>query len=183
MNHRLIFSLVLLFSLLLPACGAQAQTPVTGHYAGQVDGSNAFIGLVTNGQQLQAFFCDGTVEAAPVVWGWFLGDLNGSGFDLTNEKGDRLAGNFEANGASGTITLADGTALNFQAEPVSQPAGLYRLEETIDGVQTVSGWIVLANGELRGGRKTGAQLTSAASRPLGWVEPDPNPWVDPDPQP
>jgi hypothetical protein len=178
-----LISLVSLLTLLLSACASQAQTAAAGHYAGQVEGSNAFIGLVTNGKQLGAFFCDGTEGAAPVVWGWFQGDLNGSAFDLTNEKGDRLAGNFEANGASGTITLADTNALSFQAQPVDQPAGLYRFEETIDGVETLTGWIVLANGHWRGGRKIGTQLTAASGKPVSWVEPDPQPWVEPDTQP
>lgn len=180
MHHKRIpslFSLVMLLSLLFSACASQAQTPAAGHYAGQVQGSNAFIGLATNGKQLQAFFCDGTFEAAPVAWGWFRGDLKGSAFDLTNEKGDRLAGKFEANGAGGTITLADGTALNFQAEPVSQPAGLYHLDETIEGVGTVTSWVVLANGELRGGRKSGNQLQLIVA-PL-----DSNSWVVIDTQP
>jgi hypothetical protein len=186
MNHKIrspLFSLVILFSLLFSACGAQAQT-ITGHFAGQVENSNAFIGLVTNGKTLQAYFCDGTAEAAPILWGWFRGDLNGTAFDLTNEKGDRLAGEFSTNDVSGTITLAEGTQLSFQAEQVNEPAGLYRLEETIDGVDTLSGWVVLANGHWRGGRKSGAKLTSAG-QPTGWVEPDTQPisWVEPDPQP
>src|SRR5687768_11920788 len=113
-------SLVILFILLLTACGGQAQ-PVTGNYAGQVEGSNAFIGLVTNGESVMAFFCDGTTEAAPVLWGWFQGDLNGSSFDLRSENGDHLTGEFNADGTSGTITLTDGSALNFSAERVNEP--------------------------------------------------------------
>ena len=163
-------SLMILLTVFLSACGAQAQAPAAGHYAGRVEGSNAFIGLVTNGEQVQAFFCDGTVEAAPVLWGWFRGDLTGNAFDLTNEKGDRLAGEFSTNGANGTITLTDGTALNFQAEPVSQPAGVYRLEETIDGAASVTSWIILANGELRGGRDGGTQLIADPGQQNGWID-------------
>jgi hypothetical protein len=172
-----LISLTILLTIFLSACGAQAQTPAAGHYAGQVEDSNAFIGLVINGKQLQAFFCDGTTQAVPTLWGWFLGDLNNNAFNLTNEKGDRLTGAFETNGASGTITLADGTALNFQADPVSEPAGLYRLEETIDGVDTITDWIVLANGELRGGIKSGSQLQRIVLPldPNGWVEIDTRP--------
>lgn len=163
---------LILFAVLLAACAPQTQAqPATDHYAGQVDGSQAFIGLVTNGKQLQAYFCDGTEQAAPVLWGWFRGDLNGTTFDLTNEKGDRLAGEFSTNDVSGTITLAEGTQLSFQAGQVNEPAGLYRLEETIDGVDTLSGWVVLANGHWRGGRKSGTQLAAASSKPVSWIEP------------
>ena len=177
-------SLLILLTLLLTACGGGAQS-ITGNYAGQVGGSNAFIGLVTNGESIMAFFCDGTTEAAPVLWGWFTGELNGNAFDLTSEAGDRLTGESNADGASGTITLTDGTALTFQAERVDQPAGLYRNVETIDGAETISGWIVLANGELRGGRRSGTQFTSATNQPLGWTDPDTSPikWTNPDTSP
>ena len=182
-SSKLLIHLMLAIALfLLSACGSRTQS-VTGNYVGQVEGSNAFIGLVTNGEQVMAFYCDGTTEAAPVLWGWFNGELNGDAFDLTNEAGDRLSGAFESEGASGTITLADGTALTFQSAPVSQPSGLYRNVETTDGVETVSGWIVLTNGELRGGR-SGAQLAAAPGGPVGWIDPDSQPsrWINPDPE-
>lgn len=177
-------SLVILIILFLTACGTQTQS-LSGNYAGQVDGSNAFIGLVTNGESIMAFFCDGTSDVPPELWGWFRGELNDNSFDLTSENGDHLTGEFNENNASGTITLTDGTALTFQAERVDEPAGLYRNVETIDGVETVSGWIVLANDEFRGGTKSGTQFTSAANQPLGWTDPDVNPvrWTDPDTSP
>jgi hypothetical protein len=162
-------SLLILFTLFLTACGGQTQTPITGSFAGQVESSNAFIGLATNSERLIAFYCDGTTEAPPELWGWFRGEVSGNAFDLTNEGGDRLAGEFSADGASGTITLANGTALTFQAEEVNEPAGLYRQEETVDGVETITGWIVLANEELRGGRRSGSQL-NPAPRPTGWLD-------------
>jgi hypothetical protein len=169
--------LIVLLMLSLTACGGQTQTPGAGHYAGQVENSNAFIGLVTDGQQLQAFFCDGTVETTPLIWGWFRGDLNGSTFELANENGDRLNGEFAANGASGAITLADGTVLNFQAELVREPAGLYRFEETIDGVGTTIAWIILPSQELRGGTNSGGQLSPPPNPPVGdllsWADPQP----------
>jgi len=176
--------LVLLLMLVVSACGAQTQ-PVTGSFAGRVEGSDAFIGLVRNGDQMMTYYCDGTAETTPVLWGWFRGELNGSAFDLTNENGDHLIGEFNADGASGTITLAGGSALNFLAEPVSQPAGLYRHQETVEGAEAVAGWIVLANGEVRGGKQGGSQLISATNKPTGWVDPDVEPvrWVEPDVEP
>lgn len=167
------FSLLILLTIFLSACGAQTQ-PVTGSFAGQVEGSNAFIGLVTNGEQLLAFYCDGTTETAPILWGWFRGDLDSKAFDLTSENGDHLTGEFSANGANGTITLANGTTLAFQAEPVNEPAGLYRHKETVDGQGTISGWIVLANGELRGGRKSESQLGVAPRNQIGFVNSEPD---------
>jgi hypothetical protein len=166
------FSLLILFAVFLSACSGQGQTQsVTGSFAGQVEGTSAFIGLVRNGEQLMAFYCDGTTEAAPELWGWFRGEVSGNAFDLTNDNGDRLTGEFSSNSASGTITPANGTGLTFQAERVNEPAGLYRLEETIDGLETVTGWIQLANGEVRGGKKSGNQLLAAPGRPDGFVKP------------
>jgi hypothetical protein len=105
--------------------------------------------------------------------GWFGGDLNCNAFDLTSENGDHLTGEFTTDGANGTITLTDGTALTFQVERVTEPAGLYRNVETIDGVETISGWIMLVNNELRGGRRSGNQLSPAPVPPVGWINPDP----------
>jgi hypothetical protein len=101
--------------------------------------------------------------------------VNGNAFDLTNENGDHLTGAFDTDNASGTITLADRAALTFRAERVNKPAGLYRQEETIDGVETITGWVVLANQELRGERRSGTQLLAALWQPVGFVDPDMEP--------
>jgi hypothetical protein len=50
---KMSLSLLILLTLFLTACGGQTQTSITGNYAGQVEGSNAFIGLVRRRPELQ----------------------------------------------------------------------------------------------------------------------------------
>jgi len=52
------------------------------------------------------------------------------------------------------VTLADGEEHAFSADPAEAPAGLYRVEETIDGEELLGGWIELSSHEERGAVKS-----------------------------
>ena len=158
MRRKAILFLLLL-CLLLSACGGTG--PVADSFAGRVEGSEAFIAIVTNGERVLAYFCNGQPGAEVTLYGWFRGELDGNVFDLTDESGDRLIGEIDSNGARGTVTPVGGSALAFEAGPVGEPFGLYRVEGTFDGVEYIGGEIVLPNGERRGATRGGNQFVSS----------------------
>jgi hypothetical protein len=165
--------IVFLASVLLTACGGASAA--SGSFAGRVDGSDAFISIVAhkNGK-VTAYVCDGAIISE-----WFKGDLNGSSIDLTNANGAHLTADLSADSTNGTFTPSGGSALNFTTSAVTQPAGLYRAEETVDGVKYVDGWIVLPDGDVRGAKSGGGKISTAAKLSTGggtnWIDPDINP--------
>jgi hypothetical protein len=149
---------VLLFGLLLVACGTEAAPPTATPPAGSGDGfvfvgtvaeTQAFIGLVRNATTLTAFVCDGTPTQPTTLWGWFSAGP-GSSFDITNAQGTRLTGSVTATGSSGTLTLASGQVYNFSAA-AAQSGGVFRAEPTTGDKSYVVGWIVQDDGQQRGG--------------------------------
>jgi hypothetical protein len=155
---RIFLSLALLLAVLTAACApatesVQSEEPGhVDHFVGTVDGSNAFIGLATKDDRILAYVCDGTLQQAPTIYAWFQGELSGSSFDLTSEEGLHLTGQIESHDVSGTVQFADGSEHAFTAALAEHPSGLYRQEETVDGNQIISGWIV-RDGDFRGGNR------------------------------
>ena len=174
MKTKSIFvSVVLLLSLILTACGGAAK-PVSGSFAGKVSGSDAFISIVLHANgEVTAYVCDSVAISE-----WFRGSVDGTTLDLTNASGAHLSADLSADSVTGTFTPADGSALTFSTSAVTQPAGLFRSEETVDGVKYVDGWIFLPDGDVRGARTGGGKITKAT-----WVDPDVAPWIDPDVSP
>jgi hypothetical protein len=152
MNRKLAL-LLISFAVVLAACAPAAQPQTEAQelqqFVGTVEGSNAFIGIATQENRILAYVCDGTLEQAPTIYSWFRGDLSGNSFDLTSEDGLHLTGQLNSNKANGAVQFADGSEHTFAADLAEPPAGLFRLEEN----QIISGWIVLANREFRGGNK------------------------------
>lgn len=154
MNRKLAL-LLISFVLILAACGPAAEnTPQAGtqglqQFVGIVEGSNAYIGIATQENRILAYVCDGTLEQAPAIYSWFRGELSGNSFDLTSEDGFHLTGQLQSNKVTGSVQFADGSEYAFAANLAEPPAGLFRLEEN----QIISGWIVLANQEFRGGKR------------------------------
>ncbi|MEW6083681.1 MAG: hypothetical protein AB1607_03705 [Chloroflexota bacterium] len=170
-----IVAILLAFSLLLAACGG--ATPPSGAFAGKVDGSDAFIAVVlhTDGT-VTAYVCDGLAVAE-----WFKGNANGNSLDLTNADGATLNATTAADSFSGTFTPVGGSALNFSVSVVTEPEGLWRLDETVDGVDYVTGWVVLPDGDVRGLTRGGGTTQPPASSDPKSVKG--TTWVDPAPQP
>ncbi len=177
---------VLLVSLLLTACGGTAK-PISGSFVGKVDGSDAFISVVlhTDGA-VTAYVCD-----SAAISEWFKSNVTGSSLDLTNANGAHLTADLAPDSFNGTFSPAGGSALNFSVSAADQPAGLYRGEDTVDGVDLVAGWIVLPDGDQRGavsggGKTVGAptfNTTTRTGKGTTWIEPDVEPWIEPDTQP
>lgn len=183
MKTKSLFVLfVFLLSTILSACAGSTEK-ISGSFAGKVDGSDAFISIVvhTNGE-VTAYVCDSVTISE-----WFSGSADGSSLDLTNGNGAHLSADLSADSVQGTFTPAGGSALTFTTSAVTHPAGLYRGEDTVDGVDLVAGWIVLPDGDQRGAVRGGGLqqpapiLNPATSIAKGsnWPSSNPPPYVDP----
>jgi hypothetical protein len=148
----------------LTAC--QSKTPETRHYAGRVSSTEIFIGLASNETDVLAYLCDGT-ESSATIGEWFRGALTNGSFDLTSTAQSRLTGQLSDREATGTWTRADGSSLDYSAPLAISPAGLYRLEETVNNETAVTGWVKLENGELRGATSIGGGLRPGPPPPPG----------------
>ena len=171
--------LIVAFTVLLAACGGTASSSVThtpaaaptataaalvkGEFTGAA-GSLAGIGLSTNGRQVIAYLCDGKPQHISLAQ-WFQGPVTSTGIDITNAHGAHLVATVSAQAITGTVTLQDGRSAPFTARLISASGsdyGLFRSEETFNGVRYLGGWIIppprLASA--RAGTGTEASLAS-----------------------
>lgn len=176
-STRLATTLALvLVGLMLGACGGASQpatAALSGAWVGKVDGTDAFIGIASNGEEAMVYVCDGKT-----ITQWFNGPVGADGVDLSAGSA-RLQAQLADDSATGSITLADGRAVEFMAARAAGDAGLYRSVETVDAEEWTAGWVVLNDGQLRGLRRssTGAlepqsSLNAGAAR----IEPDAKPY-------
>lgn len=138
--------------LALAACGGSSPTAtpapaaanIPGAFVGAVPGTDAFVAITTKGGTSLSYACDSKQVAS-----WFKGPVTGNALDLTAANGDKLKATLSATGATGTLTMA-GKDFPFTAAPSTGDTGLFRAEQTVDGVNVVGGWIVSADGQQRG---------------------------------
>lgn len=182
-KRRLI--LIGAFIMLLAACGgtsssathaassaapaATAAALVKGEFVGDA-GDLAGIGLSTSGRQVTAYLCNGGYQHVSLSQ-WFSGPVSGTSIDITNTHGTHLVATVSAQAITGTVTLKDGRSSPFTARLIPDPGngyGLFRSEETFNGVPYLGGWIfnIRAFGSPPAG--TDASLTAALfPLPLG----------------
>lgn len=128
---------------------AEGEDAVFGSFVGKVNGTEAFVAVVAapvEGQEdtgdVQIYLSDGEGLSE-----WFSGPISGSSFEATSDDGDAEAeGELTTDSVTGTVTLADGETVRYQASPPSGPEGLYEL--------TVS-----STGELSGASAAGLSVT------------------------
>ena len=144
--------------MLLAACGstsssathaASSATPaataaalVKGEFVGDA-GHLAGIGLSINGRQVTAYLCNGSHQHVSLEQ-WFTGPVISTGIDITNAHGTHLVATVSAQAITGTVTLKDGRSSPFTARLIPDPGngyGLFRSEETFNGVRYLGGWI------------------------------------------
>ncbi len=140
-------------SMFLAACGGTASsspvTPATpaaalvkGEFVGDA-GQLAGIALSTSGQQVIAYLCNGGYQHVSLAE-WFKGPVTGNGIDITNAHGAHLVAAVSVQAITGTVTLQDGRSAPFTARLLPDPGriyGLFRSEETFNGVRYLGGWI------------------------------------------
>ena len=133
------------------ATPAATQAANKGHgFVGQVEDSQAFIGLQVTDNEVNVFVCDGT-KTSISYWHWFKGQFENGSVKVTAPDGESMTAQLGDDAVTGTVTLHDKKAHNFKAMLASGTAGLVRNEFTIDQVDYVGGWIVLPDGQVRGG--------------------------------
>jgi len=161
MRLRYLTLALLALFLLLPGCGdddedegAQETTTTEraaaeGVFVGEVEGTDAYVALISDGTELRGgYVCDGkrtSVWLKPAA-------LSDGQVSLTSRAGEALGtAELSDDGAGGELKLA-GEAHAFSAAPASGKAGLYREAKGELGKPGYSetGWIVLADGSVRG---------------------------------
>ncbi len=124
-------------------------TTIAGSFVGPTEGSESFVAIVTNGEQVMAYVCDGETTAE-----WFTGAAARDSIDLTSAGGVGLvAQRGTGDTLDGTVTAGDGTESSFSTTRVDLEGsigGLCRGTLQVDGVTYTGGWIVLPDGQQRG---------------------------------
>lgn len=170
MQQLRFVAFVTALALAVVACGgAPSAAPPTASesvYVGAVQGTDALIAIVTDGERVSAYSCGGEATWRRLT-AWFEGNLvPGTDLALVGEWGIELEATREGAGWRGTLSAA-GTTYAFSAEPAdpSGPAGLYvLLSDTRD-----AGLIVTNERATAGvyyGRRTGVTTTVAVAPEL-----------------
>jgi hypothetical protein len=162
---------------LLAGCGGDdddsgGAPPTAGVFVASVDGTDAKIALVTDGERLSgAFLCipkGGSSWISPAP-------LEDGKVELVARRGDTLGeASFAGDSASGEVTVAGGQR-SFSAELAKGKAGLYRTTSGKVGKAGFSetGWIVLPDGTVCGSTNSttpsGFESEPAPSKPEGKV--------------
>ena len=152
------------YALALPLALAACDDPepVEAQFALRA-GDAIFVGLVADGDEVEAYACDGTADAV-TLGAWLRGPHDGGTFDLEHAtQGVRLAGTFDDAALHATLTLADGTELAVDGARAAGDDGLY-LAISAD---YKGGW-VLIGGDQRGSvihRPTGTLASGASFNP------------------
>ena len=130
---------------------ANSEAVIVRSFAGPVEGTDAYLAVLSAGSTTLAYLCDGANGAT-----WFAGTATSDKLMIQSKKGDRLELRAEQSKAVGTLVL-DGTERAVALDGVATPSGLYVLEPHLpqDTLKTyLGGWIVLPDGSVKGAVKS-----------------------------
>jgi hypothetical protein len=157
-----------LFSLLglglvpgLLASPAAAQEEIAPTFVGRVDGTDAYIGLVTNGDDLFVYICDGTALTLHDEFHGAAHDAENGVIAMQSQNGHILGIRVDAGSLSeimatgsaitGNLISAEGGGYSVRLGRAVAPGGLWVQEEVLsDGTVIEGGWVVLNDGSIRG---------------------------------
>jgi hypothetical protein len=143
------------------ATQAEQGMELKGTFVGEVDGTDAYLALVSDGTRVLGYLCDSKklsrwIDVSPIRDG---------AAQLSARDGDDLGeAMISAGSVSGTVTIG-GEQHAFRAEPAAGEAGLYRAArvDRQDGKlgegEIEAGWIVLPDGMQRGATNVGTTST------------------------
>jgi hypothetical protein len=144
----------IMVAMVLAGCSSGTSTVATEpsiEFVGRVSGLDAFVGIVTRGSDVAAYVCDGAGGTISVA-DWFTGKITRGGFDLELDGGRRLTGTINPDAVIvGILRTSAGDTFVYQAPRARGAARLVRADGTLANVGYTAGWIVLADGEQRGG--------------------------------
>ncbi len=115
------------------------QMPNT--FVGSVDGTDAYIAVVTSGSAAMAFVCDGEY-----MWAWMDGTVDNGKLALTGADGATLQATVDGSAIAGSLSMpgTDGKAITAVAAAPGE--GVYRTVMTKDGQEMTLGWIIRTEG-------------------------------------
>jgi hypothetical protein len=133
--------------LALPGSASAGLVLRPVQHAGQVKGTNVFIGIVEKpGNRFRAYVSDGRPTSATLSV-WFRGDIADDGSLSATDHRVTLAARIADDRARGTVTLPDGRVLRFAMR--ERRGGLVERNFVHEGVRYRSGWIVLEDNRVR----------------------------------
>lgn len=128
-----------------------------GTYVGEVEGSDAYIALVTDGENVSGYLSDGTPKGVDVYYWIGASAVSDGSATLVARFGEPIVGEaeFADDEVSGQVVLHDlgGKRVAFTAELASGEAGLYSAAaRRAPGEHALAeaGWILAADGSQRG---------------------------------
>lgn len=147
-----------------PAQATQSSA-AKGTFVGKVDGTAAYIALVSDGRRVVGYVCD-----SKQVSSWIdVAAIRDGAARLSSRSATALGqATFSDDRVSGSITVG-GDQRSFSAELASGQAGLYRAArvQQADGKlgdgELEVGWVVLADGTQRGGTNVGTATKTAVN--------------------
>lgn len=142
-----VAALLVLAALLVPATASAVTVPAV-HYTAQIDGTDAFVGIVKRGTRFRAHVSDATAKGATLSV-WFRGDLGPEGHVSASAHGFGLEADLARGSGTGTMTLPDGRAFTFKADSGFGGALIERSYRHA-GRHYLSGWVVLRDKRVRG---------------------------------
>jgi hypothetical protein len=147
--------------------GGTPEGAAVGSFVGLLEGTDAHIAIVSDGEQLAGYVCDSKDISI-----WFQGDVGGTSADVKARTEQDLGEvDFLGDTADGEIEI-DGEQHSFSAELAVGDAGLYRaFKENGEGTVEV-GWVLLNDGSQRGG-------TNFIDPNLRSIQIQPAPMLDP----
>jgi hypothetical protein len=159
MRSRNLHGLVLICLLILTALfgiwtvnAQEAEEVAPILYIGTVTGiEDEFVGIAIDGEDAIIYICDGQPEEGTVsIAQWFIGTVADNTIAITAANGNSVAATISEDGAAGQFTFADGSTKDFVLILAEDEAALYRSEFTAGDTNFIGGWLVLADGSVRG---------------------------------
>jgi TIR domain len=129
--------------------GPTPNAAAVGVFTGRTNTAGIGLSIVVDSGVATAYVCDGQRLEA-----WLSGTVAGDAVQMSGEDNASLTGTLNQQGLSGTISTTAGQ-IPFLAGAAEPPAGVYRAEIQLNGVDTYIGWAVLADGSQLGVIATG----------------------------
>lgn len=122
------------------------QPDTSVHFVGVTSDPNVYVAVVDPGDgTVSIYLCDGADLGV-----WLEGSITDGTIAAENVDGATATGTTDGSTATGSVTLADGSSLEFSAPVAVPPAGLYTREFVHEGEPMVSRTIQLSDGTAKG---------------------------------